>query len=271
MSLFQHRIGSAGMVLAALVAFGSGAAQAAPQALALVATEGKVGLACAGHDCSAELTSFCLDASRVSPPRGTAYHLAGGGQIQVTGVTTDGRSVTLDARSVLRFESARRHLAVRVSIDRAALRAQGIERAEVEVWDDVALLPQSQADDENPISEGEAVLFSGPLRQLGALVVDGNGERMAAARLTSRMINLLPSGGKAPVGGEALWQRATAPEGSDAISPAARERARGAFELCRYVGTVAGASSLRRCLQDQHDGFIEFLNSKYWDAVKTGT
>ncbi len=53
MSMFRHRIGSPGMVLAALVALGSGAAQAAPQALALVATKGKVGLACAAPGPSA--------------------------------------------------------------------------------------------------------------------------------------------------------------------------------------------------------------------------
>ncbi len=62
-----HRIGSAGMVLAALVALGSGAAQAAPQALALVATKGKVALVCGARECGAEVTSFCLDAGRFSP------------------------------------------------------------------------------------------------------------------------------------------------------------------------------------------------------------
>ncbi len=52
MPLFHQRIGPAGMVLTALIAFaalGSGTAQAAPQALALVATEGKVGLTCEGR------------------------------------------------------------------------------------------------------------------------------------------------------------------------------------------------------------------------------
>ncbi len=55
------------------------------------------------------------------------------------------------------------------------------------------------------------------------------------------------------------------------MSPAAGERARGAFELCRFVGSVGGPSSPRRCLQEQHDGFVDFLNSKSWKAVKTGT
>ncbi len=280
MPLFRKCIGPAGMVLTALIAFaalGSGAAQAAPQALALVATEGKVGLVCEGRECSAELTSFCLDAGRFSPAPGTAYHLAGAAEVRVIGTTQDGRTLALDARSYLRFESARRHLAVRVSVDRAALEALGISRAEIEIAENVALLPVPRPGDPDPITEGEAALFSGPLRQLGSLVVDGNGERMQAARVTSGMINLLAprDGAGAPGGesggGEALWRRATAARGADSLSPAARERARGAFELCRFVASVGGPSSLRRCLREQHDGFVDFLNSNFWKAVRTGT
>ncbi len=284
MSLFNQpigqRIGPAGMVLTALIAFaalGPGAAQAAPQALALVATAGKVGLVCAGRECSAELTSFCLDAGRFSPAPGTAYHLAGAGDVRVIGTTRDGRTLALDARSHLRFESARRHLAVRVSVGRAALEALGVSRIEIEIAENVALLPVPRPGDPDPITEGEAALFTGPLRHLGSLLVDGNGERMQAARVTSRMINLLaPRGGAAAPGGEsgggeALWRRATAARSADSLSPAARARARGAFELCRFVGSVGGPSSLRRCLQEQHDGFVDFLNSNFWEAVKTGT
>ncbi len=278
MSMFGHRIGSAGMMLAALTALGfgaalgSGAAQAAPQALALVATNGKVGLTCGPRECGAEVTSFCLDAGRFSPPRGTEYRIAGGGQIRLIGTTGDGRALVLDARSHLRFESARRHLAVRVSVDRAVLEALGVDRIEIEIAENVALLPAPRPGDTDPITEGEAELFTGPLRHLGALIVDGNAERMQAARITSRMINLLPpGGGTGAPGDEALWSRATAASGADSLLPAARKRARGAFELCRFVGSVGGPASLRRCLQEQHDGFVNFLNSKFWKAVKTGT
>jgi len=286
MPMFHHRIGHRiappALVLAALVALGSGAAQSAPQALALVATEGKVGLTCEGRECSAEMTSFCLDAGRFAPPQGTAYRLAGSGLIRLIATTEDGRALALDARSHLRFESARRHLAVRVSVDRAALAALGVTRAEIEIAENVALLPVPRPGDPDPITETEAALLTGPLRHVGSLVVDGNAERMQAARVTARMINLLPARGGAGsaigevragevAAGEALWRRATAASRVDSLSPAARTRARGAFELCRFVGTVGGPSSLRRCLQEQHDGFVDFLNSKFWEAVKTGT
>jgi len=292
MLIFHHRIAPpalvlpalvlpalilAALVLPALVALGSGAAQAAPQALALVATNGMVGLTCGARECSAEVTSFCLDAGRFAPPQGTAYRLAGRGLIRLIATTEDGRALALDARSYLRFESARRHLAVRVSVDRAALAALGIDRIEIEIAENVALLPAPQPGDPNPITDSEAALFTGPLRQLGSLVVDGNTERMQAARVASRMINLLPPGGgvltprNGAPGDEALWSRATAASGADSLLPAARKRARGAFELCRFVASVGGPASLRRCLQEQHDGFVDFLNSSFWRAVKTGT
>ena len=272
MPMLRHYFGSAGIGLAALVALGSGAAQAAPQILALVETKGKVGLTCSGSECSAELTSFCLDAGRFSPPRGTEYQVAVDGLIRLVGTTQDGRSLALDVKSHARFRSARRHLAVRVSVDRAALAALGVSHADIEVAANAALLPVAWPGDPNAITEHEAALFTGPLRQLGSLVVDGNTARMQAARVTSRMINLLPpNGGARAQSSETLWRRATAAGDKGSLSPQARKRARGAIELCRFVASINGSSSLRRCLQEQHDGFVDFLNSKFWKAVKTGT
>jgi len=271
MPKFGHRIGSTGMVLAALVALGSGTAQAAPQALALISTYGKVGLTCAGSECSAELSSFCLDASRFSPSRGTPYELVGNSQIRLSGITEDGRVLNLDPDSYLRFHSARRHLAVKASVPRAALRSLGLSSVEIEVGENVALLPVPQPGDPDWITDSEAAVLTGPLRQLGTIVLDNNNERMQAARVTSRIINLLPARSRPEVANETVWRRATSESDAGAATPEALRRARGAFELCRYVGSVGGSDSLRRCLQDQHDGFIDFLNSKYWEAVKTGT
>ncbi len=269
--MFQHRILTVFSFFAALTAFGAGA-QAAPQALALIATQGKVGLTCEGHLCSAELSSFCLDAGRQSPASGTEYHLTGSGLVRLTGTTEDGRTVELDAKSHLRFESARRHLAVRVSIDRAKLEGLGLRLAQVSVEENVALLPEPLPEDPNPITAAEAEIFAGPLRQLGSNIVDSNQEDMQAARVASRMINLLPPKGSARSAfSEKLWQKATAASRKQSLTPAARNRARGVFELCRFVVQSSGTTNLRRCLQQQHDNLIDFMNSDYWEAVKTGT
>ena len=59
-------------------------ARAAPQVLALISTQGEVGLACNGSECAATFSSFCLQNQRSSPPSGTAYHLASADDFRVT-------------------------------------------------------------------------------------------------------------------------------------------------------------------------------------------
>lgn len=269
-----HCFAIAGTILFGLAVGVPGTAQAAPQALALVESQGKIDLTCAGATCSAELTSFCLDASRFSPPKGTEYALATAGLVYLSGTTAAGRRVTLDASKLARFVSARRHLAVRLSVNRAKLKTFSLDHVSVEVAADAALLPLQTPNDPTAISKVEADLLTGPLRKLGSRVVDRNTTRMQAARITSRMINLLPL--KSGIGSNAVepvWRQATAaaaPEGKP-LSPKARKQARGALDLCRFVARVNGSISLKRCLQEKHDNLVDFLNAEFWKAAKTGT
>ena len=267
-----HRTGVAGVLLTALITAGAGVAQAAPQALALVATKGAVELTCEGRACSAELTTFCLQSDRFSPIPGTVYHLANDDMIRLIGMGDDGRVVALDPEKFLRFESARTHLAVRVSVPRDRLAQHGVSRLEVVVGENVSLLPEAVAGDDDPMTEGEIAILTDSLRPVGSQIVDENGERMQAARITSRMINALPqhgTGGKA-VGRELLHRSIGAIDPGNA-SPRAQDRARGAFDLCRFIMHRDRSVTMRRCLQKQHDDFIDFLNSEYWNAVKVGS
>ena len=274
MPKIHHCFAFATLLITGLAAGVPGAAQAAPQALALVETQGKINLTCVGATCSAELTSFCLDSSRFSPRKGMHYTLATPELVQLTGTTAAGRKITLEASKVARFVSARRHLAVRLSVSRAKLRTFGLDHLSVEVAADAALLPVPTPNDPTAITSAEAELLTGPLRKLGSQIVDHNSTRMQAARITSRMINLLPPGAGTGRGAvEPVWRRATAaatPQGK-ALSPEARKKARGALELCRFVSRMNSSISLKRCLQEKHDGLVDFLNSEYWKAVKTGT
>ncbi len=269
---YFKRIGLAGLILAAPLALVSGDAQAAPQALALVATNGTVGLACEGRECGAELTTFCLRADRLSPDPGTRYHLVNAGEVRLIGTTRDGREIRLDPEEYLRFESARTHVAMRVSTARDKMAGLDLEKVEIAVGEDVALLPAPEPDDSNPITESEIAVLTGPLRVLASRIVDRNGDRMAAARITNRMINLLPeqSGGSEPRD-RTLWRQAIGETDEGGLSSRTRDRARGAYEFCRFVVDRAPSKSLRRCLQTQHDQFIDFLNSEYWEAVKIGS
>lgn len=261
-------IGPAGFVLAALIAFGSSAAPAAPQALALVATEERVGLVCQGEVCSAEFTTFCLQPDRFAPSSGTRYRLTQGAAVQLFGTTSDGQQTTLDPQEHLRFESIRGHVALRISMSRAAMEALDLRTAEIAVGQHVFLLPVPEPDDTDPITESEIAVLTGALRPLGARIVDVNDRHMTAARITNRMINLLPPSSE--TGGHALWRQAVEGIGQGQLSPDAEKMARGALAFCRFAVNRAASTSLRRCLQTEHDGFIRILNSEYWDATKTG-
>ncbi len=266
------RIGLAGLVLAAPFVLVSGGAQAAPQALALVATKGTVGLACEGRECSAELTTFCLQADRFSPAPGTRYHLVNAGEVRLIGTTRDGRKIRLDPEEHLRFESVRSHVAMRVSTARDKMAALDLEKVEIAVGEDVALLPVPEPDDPNPITESEIAVLTGPLRVLASRIVDRNEDRMAAARITNRMINLLPEqSSNAEPRGETLWRQAIGETGEGGLSSGPKDLARGAYDICRFVVDRIPSKSLRRCLQTKHDQFIDFLNSAYWKAVNIGS
>lgn len=262
----------AGAALTALATLGIGPVQAAPQALGLVATNGPVGLTCAGADCSAELTTFCLQPDRFAPHRGNRYEPVNADAIGLVGTRADGRQVALDAAALLRFESARNHLAVRVSLSRQQIADFGLTRVDIVVGERVALLPVAVPGDPNPHSAGEIAVLTGPLRGLGSQVVDSDTGRMQAARVTNRMINLLPPDGKADVtGSDALWEQAVRDAGRQALTPAARKKADGAYGFCRFAIETGVRSELRSCLQTQHDGFMKPLNADYWDAIKTGS
>ncbi len=272
MAFRSRSFGLIGGVFLAVGGFWSAPAEAAPQALALVETGEAVKLACNGIECGVELTSFCLDGSRFSPRTGTHYQLATLPLVRLTAATRDGERVEVDVASHVSFRSLRRHLAVKASINEAKLKSRGLSDVKIEVLAHAALLPIPEKDDPNAITEGEAALFKGPLRRLGSRMVDRNSSRMQAARITSRMINLLPEGkyAKTPRT-RVIWEKAAKPSRKIKFNEDARKRAKGAMELCRYVTRVNSSISLRRCLQERHDGMVDYLNSKYWKAVKSGT
>ena len=253
--------------LSALVGLvlGAGAVQAAPQSLALVATERAVELTCEGSACGAEFSTFCLQMDRFSPRPGTPYRLAGG-EIALVGTAEGGRRVDLDPRRYLRFESLRGHLALRISIARQQIERLGLERVAVAVGENITLVPDEIAED----ADADLAMLPRGLRPLGSLIVDGNRHRMAAARITNRLINALPASGRD--GADAVpWRRALGDAENGGAAPVAVAMARKSLAFCRFAESRAILGGLRRCLQAEHDGFLDFLNSTYWKAVRTGS
>lgn len=243
---------------------------AAPQVLGLVASNGPVILNCANGSCSAELSTFCLQADRKAPPPGTAYSLLGAGAVRVVAKRHDGSEAVLDPARDLVFTVSRGHVAMRVAVDDAVARRIDPTEVAVHIDRNVVLKPDAIAGDDNPQSEQELALAGGPLRQLGTRHVDANPDRMSAARLTNRMINILPATG--PFSREArasVWQHARASAGP--LTHEAERFARNGFELCDFTLDARAGTSMRRCLEAQHDSLLNFLNSGYWKAAGAGS
>lgn len=250
----------------------SGGAEAAPQALALVSTGGDITLACKGGECSAEMSSFCLQPNRIGPVRGTKYNLVDGSDIILKGETADGREVILDSGKYLRFASERTHVAMLVSVSAEAMAALGIEKIKLNVGENVALLPEPVPGDDRPQLEADLLVLTGSLRTLGTRLVDFNRQHMVGARLTSRMINEMPLHGQiGEAESERLWQSAFQSARDQNLPEEGIGMARRAVEFCNFAAQNRVMSSMRRCLQSEHDDMLEILNSNYWQAVKTGS
>lgn len=262
----------AGLGLAALCGLGAGGASAAPQALALVATEGEVALNCEAGHCGAEFPTFCLQPNRLSPVRGTAYELADAGNVTVRATTRDGQSLSLPASEVLYFTSARNHVAMRIAVRPGQVKRLGLTAVSVSVGENVTVVPSPRAGDGDPIGEAEFAIATGPLRALGSRIVDNNRERMAAARLTSRLINTLPAAeDRRPGAARALWNRTVAAARTNALYTVGEKIAKRAVDLCDFAVKRRMYGSLRRCLQSEHDVLVNIMNQDYWKAVKTGS
>ena len=272
MSTTLRSFGFVGIGMAALFAFGAASAQAAPQALALVSTDGDVTLNCDGRECKAEMSAFCLQHDRQTPTRGTRYDLVDGSDLILKGETAEGREVVLDAKQYLRFTTERTHVAMRVSVPAAELRALGVTNVSINIGENVALLPEPTADDDRPQLEADLLILGGPMRLLGAKLVDRNQQHMVAARITSRIINDIPAGSSiSPADGEALWQATMQGTAGQSTSPEGVGLARRAMEFCKFAVSTRARGEMRGCLQSEHDNFLQILNSNYWTAVKTGS
>ena len=262
------------IIAAGAIALGVGAApaQAAPQVLALVADSQPVELNCHNGDCWAEFSAYCLQPDRRSPVHGTRYLTTADADLRAIGTTHDGRTVALNAAKDLTITALRTHVAVRVAVTADVVRDLGLAKVSVTVGQNVALVPVPVPGDENPQDALELELATGPLRALGDTLVDSEGDRVVAARLTSQMINALPSRGRVDAATrQTLWRMTTSDPRYATLTPSTVESLRFAWFHCDHGATYGLTKSMRTCLEGQHDSMIGYLNNQYWDAAKAGS
>jgi hypothetical protein len=251
-------------------------AVAAPQILGLVATAEPTALVCAEGTCSAEFSSFCLQDNRVPPRSGTAYTVARGESLTLVVTAADGSRRRLPAAGLVRVVSARAYMAVTVSLAERDLKALGATGAAITVGQQVSLVPVPEPGDPWPLTEDDVAAATGPNRAGAANFFDRGGELPVAARITNRLINAAPSDGplgpqeRDGPGRDDLWRRVVGTDPAAAADPGTRSAAR-SFARCRDLVAEGGHSTLRRCLEQQHDALMVETNGEFWQTLGAGS
>jgi hypothetical protein len=264
------------------------AAQAAPQAMMLVAGGETLQFRCTGEECLAEATSICLQSERSTPLAGTPYELVdeeryGTGRmngLHLVGITPSGEAKPLPLET-MQIIAEREHMAVRFVVDKAALAANAIERMELRVAHNVVLAPVWKPGDAHPLMDDELELVMGPMRATAENVLRQREERVASARVLGDMLNDLPRDRVASVAErDAVYQQVLTSRGREMGKPLPADAIAGvqaALNVCSdirdeemwYQAFNTRISRYRACIGYQHDKLIKNVNETYWDTVKT--
>lgn len=247
-------------------------AHGAPQMMGLVANNSAVPLQCQRGDCFAEFTAFCLQPERASPVQGTAYRLHDSQLLVAVATTKDNREIKLDPGRHLRIRAARSHVAVRIGMSAREMARLGLQQVHIKVARNATLIPLTINGDKSPLDAAAISATAGPLREFGADYVDREQHWMPVARLTNRLINALPPGGRASDRRrQTLWANAIGPGDFAAAPPGTNERLRGVYDQCQRAVALGRLPSMRRCLESKHDSMVGTLNNRYWQAIKSGS
>jgi hypothetical protein len=261
------------LAAAVLTVASVGGVQAAPQALALLETGGATPLVCADGVCKAEFTTYCLQKERPLPKAGTPYDVAEGRALHLVLTGSDGTVRRVPAAPHIRIRTDRAgHTAVVIEMPARVLAQLDARRAAIEVGARVTLAPVAVVGDDSPMSDQERRIAAGPLRALGAKVVDRAGASVEAVRVLNRLVNAMPQRVEIDPGARTrLWRRALA-AGFDTAPPAQTARAAREYAACWNNRVVElGGLSVRECLGRRHDRLMWDQGERYWKAVGAGS
>ena len=252
------------IALAALgLAAAAPSAQASPQILALLSTDGTVPLHCQGAVCSAELSAFCLERHRATPDAGTHYRAAPNAVLVLVVTAADGSVREIDARRLAQFASVRDMTAVRITIDRSAL--GDAARIGVRSGSETALLPVHVPRYGNPRLKEDVEHVTGPVRE-AAQGVDRSAEAAVARDLARALDTLRNEDEKAAL----LLAGAALPVVSHCAAAVAEDKARRNETIGvrgHWTGrSIVGEPSLKSCLEEAHASLMTRLNLRFWNG-----
>lgn len=246
------------------------AARAAPQILALLATDSPVPLDCRDGQCTAVLTAICLQKDRVPPAPETAYEPIGITQnLKLVATGTDGRTRELSGKGEMSIVSQRNFLSVRVTVPQETMTRLGATALAVTVGKGVSLLPAPIPNDPNPLSEKEIAHTANTLRNEAAWLDDPNDAYSSQARIANRVLSMLPASGtvESAEARRAFDQVARANDGK----PGMKEFG----ELYKKCEDTRGWSiygrNMRECVESWHDSLMMERNVEYWSRAGAGS
>lgn len=263
---FSARLGLSALVLGLM----SSTAWAAPQILAVASAEIPTPIICERGECSAELTTICLQEHRASPQKGQKYYLHEDKKFKITLALNSGGEIDLSNVPLI-IQTARGHSALRVSFKQKHLRGLAAGSIRISVPSQVSAIPMPRANDNNPQTEGDIFLATGPLRNVADRLVDKNKGHADAARLINQAMNKLPRLGRSEpvqrIAAQTYFDKVTVSSG---YSEKAVTIASKAVKQCFYE-TQVGFISFRQCLGSTHDRVIGKLNTRYWKSLNSGS
>jgi len=254
---------------AAAAVFVASGAEAAPQILGIVASNGPLPLICDGGHCRADLSTFCLQQPRANPDRRQAYALAADSTVAVVGTNAAGEIVRLPISAAARFVSDRGFTSVEVSVPAERVAELEFTSVGIVVERGATLLPVETADDPNPQSSEEKSIALGAYRQQGEKFFDDSGESADAIRLTNVMINQLPKHQRHKTDTDGhLLTAALETEAAMLAVPAALDLAQSTHDNCiAKVDITHHIDNMRSCLQGSHDRLVVNTNIDFWNSL----
>ena len=243
-------------------------AAAAPQILALVASNGiATPLTCQNGTCEAELSSFCLQQTRATPTLGTVYHAVAPADLTLSVEKADGTVRRVPFGDRLSLTAKRGSTSVKASLAQSAVAGFGNAKLSILVAKRVSLIPEAVPGAKNPLSKPEIALAPSSLRAVGSRVVDRGARRIAAARATNQLINAIsdPAQAETAAGRKDVWDRITAYKAPFGIGNF------WANQTIKGCASRPAGTPMRQCLREWHDFLMRDLNDDYWDHAQAGS
>ncbi len=249
-------------------------AQAAPQLLAVAATDVAQPLHCNDGVCAAEFSSFCLQKQRSNPDPGTPYTPYAADSFTLVFTDKAGETHRASAQDLIRISSNRGFTSVVAEIDETTLEQLGAVSAALEAAGNVTLIPVPEAGDHYPITEQEIANAVTTLRPMADEWLSGTQEKAQAVGIVNTLINQTPLLGRlSKTDRNGLWDTVAAYGADEGSSPGtgAVNRAKEMHDACLWRVEIGRYFNMRACLAIKHDSLLQDMNLSYWKATGAGS